>query len=82
MIIKKQRICDVCGKEITDKHNSLRIKAKKGCWDVGYKKITIDICPFCVGALKEHLKIVSESIEAKELSIENARRCKKVFGGE
>lgn len=85
MIIKKQRICDVCGKEITDKHNSLRIKAKKGwsTWDIdGYEKITIDICSFCVGALKNHLKIVSESIETKELMIENMKQCKNVFGGE
>lgn len=85
MIIKKQRICDVCGEEITNKHNSLRIKAKRGwsTWDIdGYEKITIDICPSCVGALKEHLKTVSESIEAKALLIENMKQCKNVFGGE
>lgn len=83
VIIKKQRICDICGKEITNKHNSLRIKAKKGwsTWDIdGYEKITIDICPFCVGALKEHFNKVSE--EAKALLIENSRQCKNVFGGE
>ena len=82
MIIKKQRVCDICGKEITNTHNSLKIKAKNGCWDIGYKKITIDICPFCVDALKDHLKIVSESIEAKALMIENMKQCKNVFGGE
>lgn len=85
MIIKKQRVCDICGKEITSKHNSLKIKAKKGysTWDIdGFEKTTIDICPFCVDALKEHLKTVPESIEAKALLIENMKQCKSVFGGE
>lgn len=83
MIIKKQRVCDVCGKEIINKHNSLKIKAKKGysTWDIdGFEKTTIDICPFCVGALKEHLKTVSKSLEAS--LIENVKQCKNVFVGE
>ena len=83
MITKKQRICDICGKEITNKHNSLKIKAKKGwsTWDIdGFEKVTIDICPFCVDALKEHFNKVSE--EAKMVLIENVKQCKNVFEGE